>query len=480
MPEAPGSGTAAFCPGRGQPWRLVRPASRREACGRLANLMFATTRIALALLVIVLSTACSSSISPSIPRAMPPLRHVLANGVRVVIQEHHSSEVVALQLWVRAGGRDEAASELGLAHYLEHMLFKGTAARPTGFIDSEVEGVGGRMNAGTSLDYTYYHMVLPASRAVAGIETLADISVNATLDTQALDTEKRVVLEEMRFGEDNPSRFLVRQLYAAAFSAHPYGRPVIGQPEIIQGLTREQLLAFYRRYYVPDAFTLVIVGAVRREEVLAAATRSFGALPRVSSPRLPVPPVRDTRDTRIEIARPVSHTYLALGWLAPSIDHADTPAVDLAVSILGQTRGSRLPQALREQLGIVNTISTGYSALEGAGLVNVTAQLDPRNLGRAEAAILAEVERLGTDGATEAERRRAVLTAEARRAFLVETVEGRAWAFGQAETTWRIEDELAYLDRLRSVTSEQVREAARRYLDPSRYARVVFVPAGSR
>src|SRR4029077_17391429 len=135
---------------------------------------------------------------PSTATPAPPARHVLSNGVRVVIQEHRSSDFVALQLWVKAGGRDETTSELGLAHYLEHLLFKGTATRPTGFIDSEVEGVGGRMNAGTSLDYTYYHMVLPARRAVSGIETLADISVNATLDGRALESEKRVVLEEMR------------------------------------------------------------------------------------------------------------------------------------------------------------------------------------------------------------------------------------------------------------------------------------------
>jgi len=439
--------------------------------------MFAMTRIAFALLVTLFGTACSVSRSPTIPAGAPPLRHVLSNGVRVVIQEHTSSEVVALQLWVRAGSRDEASAELGLAHYLEHMLFKGTAARPAGSIDGEVEGVGGRMNAGTSLDYTYYHMVLPAHRAVAGIETLADISVNASLDASALDNEKRVVLEEMRFGEDNPGRFLIRQLYGAAFSAHPYGRPIIGEPEIIQRLSREQLLAFYRRHYVPEAFTLVIVGAVARDEVLAAATRAFGGLPRVPAARRSVPPIDDVGRARTEISRPGTHAYLALGWLAPRIDHADTPAVDLVVSILGQSRGSRLTQALREQLGIVNTIAGGYSALENAGLVSVAAQLDPRHLERAEAAILAEIQRLRTDGPTEPERRRAVIAAEARRAFLVETAEGRAFALGQAETTWRIEDELAYVDRLRRVTPEQLRSVALRYLDPTRYARVLFVPS---
>jgi predicted Zn-dependent peptidase len=180
------------------------------------------------------------------------------------------------------------------------------------------------------------------------------------------------------------------------------------------------------------------------------------------------------------VARPVSHAYLALGWLAPRIDHADTPAVDLVVSILGQTRGSRLTQVLRERLGVVNSISSGYSALEAGGLVSVTAQLEPGNVRRAEEAVLEEVRRLRAEGVTEMERRRAVTAAEARRAFLTETAEGRAWTFGQAETIWRLEDELAYVDRLRSVTLEQIRAAARRYFDPERYARVVFVPPGPR
>jgi zinc protease len=444
--------------------------------------MSSLTRIALALLVAFLGSGCSISRTQSVARAAsPPVRHVLPNGVRVVIQEHRSSEVVALQLWVKAGVRDEVESELGLAHYLEHMLFKGTASRPKGFIDREVEGVGGRVNAGTSFDYTYYHVLLPARGVIAGIELLADISVNASLDAEALEGEKRVVLEEMRFGEDSPTRFLIRQLYTAAFpEQHPYGRAVIGQPDVIQRLTREQLLGFYRRYYVPEAFTLVVVGAVDHDVILAAADRALGHLPRIPSPRPPAPPVTETPDGRIEVTRPTSHAYLALGWLAPQIDHADAPAVDLVVSVLGQSRSSRLIQALRDRLGVVNTIASSYSALEGAGLVTVTAQLDPRNLEGAEAAILSEIEGLGTAGVTEAERKRAVTAAEARRAFLTETAEGRAFRLGQAETIWRLEDELAYTDRLRSVTSDQLRSAARRYLDSRRYARVVFVPTSRR
>jgi len=404
------------------------------------------------------------------------MRHVLPNGVRVIIQEFRSSEVVAVQLWVRAGSRDETAAELGLAHYLEHMLFKGTTTRARGFTDREVEGVGGRVNAGTSFDYTFYHAVLPKSRAVPTIEMLADISVNSVLDETELDLEKKVVLEEMRFTEDSPQRYLSRQLYNVVFSGHPYGRAVIGTPEIIQALTRDTLLSFYRRYYVPESFTLVVVGPIDPAETLRAAERTLGRLPRSGFQRLPAPAPAGLAPKKVDMTRPGAMAYLGLGWLGPKLDHADTPAVDLLVSILGQSRSSRLPQSLRERLALVNSVGSNYGELEAAGVITVTAQLEPSNLARAEAEIVREVQRLREQGVTEAELRRAITLAEAEHAFQSETAEGRARLYGRAETVWRLTEELAYIDRVRTVTAEQVRLVAQRYLDPQRYGRIAFIP----
>jgi zinc protease len=181
---------------------------------------------------------------------------------------------------------------------------------------------------------------------------------------------------------------------------------------------------------------------------------------------------------KTEVRRPGTVAYLGMGWLAPKIDHADTPAVELAVSILGQSRSSRLPQSLRERLGLVNSVSSYYSALEAGGIVTVTAQLEPANLLRAESEILGEIRRLCDQGVTDEELRRAITRAEAEHEFESETAEGRARLFGRAETVWRLADELAYLDRLRSVTSDQIRLAARRYLDVDRYGRIAFIPEG--
>lgn len=441
--------------------------------------MLRLTRTASALLVLLMFTACTSR-RPTPPPQPPPglTRHVLPNGVRVLVERRAADDMVALQLWVQAGGRDEGPAELGLAHYLEHMVFKGTPSRPFGFIDRDVEGVGGRMNAGTSLDYTYYHLLLPARRALAGIEVLADISTNASLDEGQLKAEKRVVLEEMRLGEDTPTRLLFRQLYGALFDEHPYARPVIGRSELIQALTRDQLMRFYRNHYVPESFTVVVVGAVNPAEVLDTATRLFGHLPRSGVRRLPVSPVTTAQPKNVELARPGAQAYLGLAWLGSRLDHADTPALDLLTTILGQGRASRLTRSVRERLGLVNTISSDYSALQGAGVITLTAQLDPQNLARAEAEILNEVRRIREDGVGADELARALTREEAQREFRWETADGRAFTLGHAEAIWRLEDELAYMDRLRSVTPEQIRAAARRYLDPDRFARVLLRPAG--
>jgi zinc protease len=435
-------------------------------------------RTVLALLVIVAWAGCSVVRStPSRPTpAQAPVRHVLSNGIPVIIQEHRASDVVALQLWVRAGGRDEAAAELGLAHYLEHMLFKGTATRSPGYVERDVEGVGGRINAGTSWDYTFYHTMLPARQALPAIEMLADVGVNASLDANLLEAEKQVVLEEMRLNDDNPRRFLVRRLFELAYEGHPYGRPVIGTPDLVTALSRETLVTFYRRNYVPEMFALVVVGAVKPDEVLAAARDTLGRLPRSGHRRLPSPPPPPSRAARMEFTRPTTQAHLGLAWQAPKLDHADTPALDLLMSILGRTKTSRLVASLRERQGIVSSIGSSLSAMEGGGLVMVTAQLPTAQLARAEEEILGELRRVRDGGVTAVELKRAITAAEVEHEFSHETAEGRARAYGQAETVWRLEEELRYVDRIRSVTAAQVQAAARRYLDPERYVRVAVVP----
>jgi zinc protease len=395
----------------------------------------------------------------------------------LIVHEHRASEVVALQLWLRVGGRDEAPDEVGLSHYLEHMLFKGTPTRPPGSIDRLIEGLGGQSNAYTSYDYTHYDVVVPAEHLRAGLELLADIAVNADFAQTELDAERQVVFEEMRLTEDNPDRFLVRRLYELAYRPHPYGRPLLGTRPLIEMLSRDRLRAFYRKYYVPRNMVLVVVGAVRPEDVRGIARTTFGPLagdgpPR---PRLPSPPALGP-GRRADVPRPEQQAYLGLAWSTAATNEGDVYAVDLLTYILGDGPSSRLNQAVRERDRLVFAIEAAYGAWAQGGLVTVTARLDPANLDRAEGAIREVIRRVRVDGVSEAERRRAIVTAEANYAFDIETAEGLAKTYGQAETTWTLEDELQYLGRLRQVTAAEIRAGAGKYFGDQNDARVRFVP----
>ena len=424
--------------------------------------------------------ACARSAGPR-RSSSGPVREVLPNGVVLIAHEHRAADVVASQLWLRVGGRDESADELGLSHYLEHMLFKGTPSRPPGSIDRLIEGLGGQSNAYTSYDYTHYDLVLPARHLDTGLELLADIAVHAAFDPTELEAERRVVFEEMRLTEDNPDRFLLRRLYELAYRPHPYGRPLLGTPELIAALTRERLAAYYRRYYQPDAMVLVVVGAVDPGQVRRRAAATFGRLTGRADPRPALPPVPSLAGgRRADVERPERQAYLGLAWQTSPTNQPDVYAVDLLTYILGDSPSSRLNQRLRERERLVFHIEAGYGAWDKAGLVTVTARLDPAHLERAEASILDVLRQVQTEGIGEAERQRALVTAESHYAFDIETAEGLAKTYGQAEVTWTLADELAYLERLRRVSAGEIQAVARRYFGAGNYARVRFRPGAGR
>ncbi len=429
-------------------------------------------------LVALLLGGCAGAPAPaSISRGLPPpSREVLANGMRLIIQEHRAADVVALELWVGVGARDEAPPERGFSHLVEHMLFKGTEKLPRGFVDEEVEGAGGRSNAGTSYDYTYYYMLLPVRRASRGIEVLADMAFASAFDADEIVREREVVFEEVRLGEDNPSQSLSRRLHELVFEGHPYGAPVLGDPTALRNATRPTLRDYYKRHYVPENMALVVVGPVNPDEVRAAVARSFAAVPRAGYvPRLPPPPPALDGARQRVVERPERQTFLGLAWAAPALGHPDMFAVDLLAHILGGSRSSRLNQALRERARLVTSIGSGYSALARGGVLSVTTQLEPKDESRVETSILQEVRRVQEEGVTAEELERAVTASESQHEFSRETVEGLARAWGRAETVWSLEAERRYLDGIRAVTREQIQEAARRYLGAS-YAKLALTP----
>lgn len=434
------------------------------------------------LALLSLAGCAGASKAPSSPTGavtgLPrPIRERLANGVVLIVQEDPASEVAAVQLWLRVGGRDETPDELGLSHFLEHMLFKGTTTRPPGSIDRLIEGLGGRSNAFTSYDYTHFDLALPASHVRDGIELLADLAVNASFPPAELDRERQVVLQEMRLLEDDPERLLTRRLFELGYEPHPYGRPILGTLELIRSLTRERLARYYHAHYVPENMVLVVAGAPSSADARAITAATFGALPARQVERRPVAvaaPLAAPR--RRDIQRPERQGYLGVAWRAAPVGSEDVFAVDLLTDILGDGPSSRLNQEVRERRGLAAFIEAGYGAWQKGGLVTVTSRVEAGNFDKAEAAILDVIREVRSHGVTEAERERAVITEESDYAFEIETAEGLAKAYGEAETTWTLEDELGYLARLNRVTAGEIEAAALRYLGDRDGAVIRFVP----
>jgi zinc protease len=407
----------------------------------------------------------------------PPARQVLRNGMRLIVQDHRASDIVAIYLFVGVGVRYETPDQLGYAHFQEHMLFKGTDRFGPGHVDRTVEGVGGRSNAVTSFDYTSFYLVLPSDATATGIELLADMAFRSSFAPDEIGREREVIFEEARIEQDNPRSAVVRQLYGLVFAGNPYGRPVLGTRPTMQAATQERLRAFNRRYYVPENMTLVVAGPVNPVAVRGIVDRTFGRMPATGYKPAPAPaPAPLAGGVRRTVERDEQQAHLALGWQAPRSDDPSGDAVDLLTTILAGTESSRLAQRLRDRERLVSTVTMSYSALMGGGIVSLRAELEAKDLERVERIILEEIARIQESGPTEEERRLAVTKFESQHAFDTETSEGLAYAYGLAETTWTLDAELRYVDRLRRITREQIQEAARRYLSRTNYARLAFVP----
>ncbi|HKA60857.1 MAG TPA: pitrilysin family protein [Methylomirabilota bacterium] len=452
---------------------MIAPARRAAALGLLVVVMLAGCAGS--------RSAASSSGDGATADLPPPTRQTLRNGMRLVVQEHRAADIAAIYLFVGTGSRYETPDELGYAHFQEHMLFKGTDRFGPGYIDRTIEGVGGRSNAVTSFDYTTFYFVVPTEATTRGIELLADMAFRSTFAPDEVTREREVIFEEARIEQDNARTAIVRQLYGLVFAGHAYGRPVLGTRETMSAATQERLRAFNRRWYVPDNMTLVVAGPVDAATMRAVAERTFGRQPATGYKSRPLVAPRPLGQTvRRTVERDEQQAYLALGWQAPRSDDSAGDAVDLLSTILAGTESSRLARRLRDQERLVSSVTMSYSALMEGGIVALRADLEARDLPRAEAIILEEIARIQETGPTEEDRRLALTKFEAQHAFDTETSEGLAYAYGLAETTWTLDAELRYVERLRRVSREQIRDAARRYLSRTGYAQLAFVPKAAR
>ncbi len=404
----------------------------------------------------------------------------LPNGLTLLLREAHYAPVVEFQVAARVGSADEGPGEAGLAHFHEHMLFKGTERRGVGEIAGEVEGAGGRINAFTSFDATVYHATVPRDGLALASDVLLDMVRHASFDPEEVKREIEVVLEEIRRSDDSPHSVCGDALFATRYREHPYGKPILGNPESVASFTPEAIRRFFERWYAPDNVTVVVAGDFDAPALAAELRATLGAAePRGAvSERAVEPPQRGLRTALLR--RPFERACFDLAWPAPALGHADTPALDLLAYILGEGESSRLVRTVREREGLADRIDAHCYTPRDPGVFGASMDLDADQAADAVAAVLREVERLHWELVSEEELETARTNFLASEHFERESVSGLARKLGSFELlAGDYRTETRYLEAIRAATPDALRNVARAYLREDALSIAAVVPEGA-
>lgn len=427
-------------------------------------------------------------------RSGPPVTSFdLENGMKIVVIEDHRAPVVTHMVWYRVGAADEDPGKSGIAHFLEHLLFKGTDTVEPGEFSKVVAMNGGSDNAFTSADFTAYHQRIARDRLGLLMKYEADRMTGLRLNDEEIETERQVVLEERSSRTDSrPGSLLNEQLNAALYQNHPYGRPIIGWEHEIKALTRADILEFYRRHYMPASAILVVAGDVEPEEVKKLAEETYG---KVANPaplaelnlernRPLEPPSIAPRRVAMSDARVASPRISRL-YLTPSYSTAskgEAAGLELLAEILGSGSTSRLYRELVVRRGIAVDAGAWFSGGSlDSGEFGVYAILPPGgDLAKAEAALDEVIASIAKDGVTETELARAKTTLVAEVIYGQDSQSRLARNFGSALTTGStIEDVLNWPDVVRAATEANILSALKSNLRPERSVTGTLIPAAA-
>lgn len=407
------------------------------------------------------------------------VREVLPNGLTLLVRRDPAAPVVAIVTHVQAGYFDETDDIVGIAHVLEHMFFKGTPTRGVGQIARETKANGGYLNAHTIYDHTSYYTVLPSSSFVAGLEIQFDAYARSVIDGEELARELEVIIQEAKRKRDTPHAVAIETLYAVLHDRHRIRRWRIGEEAGLRALTREQLVGFYRHWYRPDNTVLCIVGdvdldQVRREVMARYGTLEAGQPARDRGPREIAPPGLRRREWSGDVAQ----QQVAFGWRAPSLEHPDAPALDLAGIALGTGRASRLYRAVREEQ-LASSVSAWHYTSDAVGVFVTHTEGAADRARDAMRATWREVQAARHDGFRPGEITRAQRILEARWLRRLESMDGQAQYLAGWEAEGGLEAATRYYDALLTLDAAAVQRAVQAHLEPSQVTMVSYRPEGT-
>jgi zinc protease len=416
------------------------------------------------------------------PRLNAPTLHHLPNGL-TIIAEQMPIEAVNLNLWVKTGSAMESDPINGMAHFLEHMIFKGTQKLMSGEFERRIEERGAVTNAATSQDYTYYYTTT-APKDFAELAPLQiDVICNPSIPDDAFERERLVVLEEIRRSEDNPRRRIFRHVMETAFDSLPYRRPVLGPEAVVSQVKPQQMRDFHSSWYQPQSITAVAVGNLPVEELVEIIAEEFSKNHQQTTnkptPTTVIPEPAFTEIVRKEVIdETLQQARLVMLWRVPGLMELDeTYALDVLAAILGHGRTSRLVQDLREERGLVSSISVSNMSNLLQGIFSISAKCDIENLAAVEEAIAQHLRTIQTELVKQSEIARVQQRVANRFIFGNETPSDRAGLYGYYQSLiGDLEPAFNYPQYIQAQEATDLIQAAKNYLSPDAYGVVIIKP----
>jgi zinc protease len=398
----------------------------------------------------------------------------LSNGLKLIVREDHRAPTVAHMVWYRAGSMDEVNGKTGVAHVLEHMMFKGTDKVKAGEFSRLVAAVGGRENAFTSRDYTAYFQQVEQSKLEDVIKLEADRMSNLNFDDAEFLKEIQVIMEERRLRtEDNPSSLLNESLMATAYMSSPYRHPVIGWMNDLQNMKASDARDWYRSWYAPNNATVVITGDIDSKKVLGLVEKYYGV---ASAHELPVrkpqiePPQKGIKQTQVKA--PADSAQLSMAWKAPrlepgKLDDPEPYALELLTAVLDGYDNARLNRTLVKQEKVVNDVGVGYDMISrGPELFLISATMAKgKTVDQAQVSIRKALEEIKQKGILESELKRIKVRILSEQIYKRDSIFGQAMEIGSSEMagfSWKDIDYM--LEKMQTITPEQVQAVAKKYL----------------
>jgi len=397
----------------------------------------------------------------------------LSNGLKVIVKEDHRAPTVVQQVWYRAGSMDEKTGTTGVAHVLEHMMFKGTKSVPVGEFSRCIAAAGGRENAFTSYDYTAYFQQLHKSKLPLAMQLEADRMYNLVLSEKEFSKEIKVVMEERRWRTDDDAHSLVgERLMATAYQEHPYHNPIIGWMNDLENMTYLDAQDWYKTWYAPNNATLVIAGDVKASEVFALAQRHYGKIPAGKLPKRKVAGEQPQLGVkRIVVKAPAELPYFIMAYHSPTMRDVEKDwkpyALSVLAGVLDGSESARLNKALVRDQQVAISVSAGYDSTS-RGPSQFTLEGTPasgKTIAELEAAIREQLQAVVRDGVSEEELKRVRAQVTASEVYKLDSVFYQAMQIGQMESIGLTHHAIpVMLKRLQAVTAQQVQDVAREIL----------------